>query len=119
MTTADRTTTLTADSAPTTSATHQEVRRVALAAAVGHGLEYYDWFLYGLFAALVFGKLFFSAMDPLVGTLAALLTFALGFVARPLGSIVFGHIGDRYGRKVALIGTITLMGLSTGCIGFP
>ena len=108
MVAADRTTTLT---------THREVRRVAVAAAIGHGLEYYDWFLYGLFAALVAGKLFFPTMDPIVGTLAAFLTFALGSVARPLGGIFFGHIGDRYGRKVALIGTITLMGLSTGAIG--
>jgi MFS family permease len=115
--TANRPTTLAPDRDSISRDTHREIRRVAVAAAIGNGLEYYDWFLYGLFAALVAGKLFFPTMDPIVGTLAAFLTFALGSVARPLGSIFFGHIGDRYGRKAALIGTITLMGLSSGAIG--
>ena len=72
--------------------------RVILAASVGSALEWYDFFLYGTAAALVFGELFFPKSDPVVGTLLAFLTFGVGFVVRPLGGILFGIMGDRFGR---------------------
>ena len=73
--------------------------RVILASLIGTSLEWYDFFLYGSAAALVFGKLFFPTFDPLTGTLLAFATYAVGFVARPLGGIIFGHFGDRFGRR--------------------
>ena len=93
------------------------VRRVIVASLVGTSLEWYDFFIYGTAAALVFNKLFFPGFDPLVGTLLAFATFAVGFVARPLGGIVFGHYGDRLGRKNVLVFTLLLMGLATFAIG--
>ena len=95
-------------------ATH---RRVILAAAVGSALEWYDFFIYGTAAALVFGDLFFPKLDPAVGTLAAFATFGVGFVARPFGGIVFGHLGDRIGRKPVLVITLLLVGGGTFLIG--
>ncbi|MGI4861791.1 MAG: MFS transporter [Janthinobacterium lividum] len=92
-------------------------RRVALASMIGTVAEYYDFFVYGTAAALVFGKLFFPTADPLLGTVAAFASFAVGFVARPLGGMVFGHFGDRVGRKKALIVTILIVGLGTVLIG--
>jgi Sugar (and other) transporter len=77
--------------------------RVILAASVGSALEWYDFFLYGTAAALVFGDLFFPKSDPVVGTLLAFLTFGVGFVVRPLGGIPFGIMGDRFGRKPVLV----------------
>ncbi|WP_394248437.1 MFS transporter [Arthrobacter pityocampae] len=92
-------------------------RRVAGASFVGTALESYDFYVFGTAAALVFNTVFFTEQDPLAGTLSAFLVFAMGFVARPLGAILFGHLGDRIGRKRTLIWTITLMGLATGSVG--
>lgn len=91
--------------------------RVATASMVGTIMEWYDFFLYGFTAALVFGQLFFPKYSAVAGTLAAFATLAVGFVARPLGGILFGHFGDRIGRKTMLITTLTLMGGSTFAIG--
>jgi metabolite-proton symporter len=91
--------------------------RVVVASLVGTSLEWYDFFLYGSAAALVFGKLFFPTFAPLTGTLLAFTTYAVGFVARPLGGIIFGHFGDRAGRKTVLVVTLMLMGLATALIG--
>jgi MFS family permease len=93
------------------------LRRVAAASTIGTAAEYYDFFVYGTAAVLVFGAKFFPSSDPLIGTLAAFATYAVGFVARPLGGIVFGHFGDRIGRKKALIVTILIVGLGTFAIG--
>jgi metabolite-proton symporter len=93
------------------------VRRVIVASLIGTSLEWYDFFIYGTAAALVFNKLFFPSFDPLVGTLLAFTTYAVGFIARPLGGIVFGHYGDKLGRKNVLVVTLLLMGLATFLIG--
>lgn len=93
------------------------VGRVTFAAAVGATVEWYDFFLYGLVAALVFNRQFFPSDDPLVGTMLAYGTFAAGFVARPIGGILFGHFGDRVGRKSMLILTLMIMGVATVIIG--
>ncbi|MEV6349218.1 MFS transporter [Actinoplanes sp. NPDC051851] len=92
-------------------------RRVILASLIGTSLEWYDFFLYASAAALVFGKLFFPTFEPLTGTLLAFATYAVGFVARPLGGILFGHFGDRTGRKSVLVATLLLMGGATFLIG--
>jgi len=99
--------------------TDQEISlmRVAMASMAGTVLEWYDFFLYGFTAALVFGKLFFPTYSPLAGTLASFGTLAVGFVARPIGGILFGHFGDRIGRKAALITTISIMGGLSFLIG--
>ncbi len=94
-----------------------EIRRVAYASLVGTTIEWYDFFIYGLAAVLIFGPQFFPSSDPLAGTLAAFATFAVGFAARPLGGIVAGHLGDRIGRKKMLVLTLLLMGTSTTLIG--
>ncbi len=93
------------------------ITHVAVASFVGTAIEWYDFFLYGTAAALVFNKLFFPKFDPLVGTLLAFATFAVGFIARPVGGIVFGHYGDRIGRKAMLSLTLLIMGLATFAIG--
>ncbi len=93
------------------------VRRVIIASLIGTSLEWYDFFIYGTAAALVFNKLFFPSFDPLVGTLLAFATYAVGFVARPLGGIIFGHYGDKLGRKNVLVVTLLLMGIATFLIG--
>jgi metabolite-proton symporter len=93
------------------------LRRVVMASLVGTTIEWYDFFLYGSAAALVFNKLFFPDYDPLTGTLLAFATYALGFVARPVGGIVFGHYGDRIGRKRLLMLSLILMGAATVLIG--
>ena len=93
------------------------LRRVIMASLVGTTIEWYDFFLYGSAAALVFNKLFFPDYDPLTGTLLAFATYALGFVARPVGGIVFGHFGDRIGRKRLLMLSLMLMGAATVLIG--
>jgi len=93
------------------------VRRVALASAVGATIEWYDFFLYGTAAGLVFNRLFFPEGNPTAGTLAAYATFAAGFVARPVGGLVFGHFGDRIGRKRMLVLTLLVMGVATFLIG--
>ena len=92
-------------------------RKVVVASLVGTSLEWYDFFIYGTAAALVFNQLFFPSFEPLVGTLLAFTTFAVGFVARPLGGIVFGHYGDKVGRKNVLVATLLLMGIATFLIG--
>jgi metabolite-proton symporter len=93
------------------------IARVVLASFIGTSIEWYDFFLYGTAAALVFNKLFFPTLDPLAGTMASLATYAVGFFARPLGGIVFGHYGDKLGRRSMLVTTLLLMGLSTFLIG--
>ena len=96
---------------------HTPLRRVVAASMIGTTIEWYDFFLYGSAAALVFNKLFFPSFDPFVGTLLAFATYAVGFVARPLGGIVFGHFGDRIGRKKLLMLSLIMMGLATVFIG--
>ncbi|GGK68975.1 MFS transporter [Streptomyces flaveus] len=93
------------------------MRRVALSGLLGTAVEFYDFLVYGTVAALVFGELFFPGADPAVGTIAAFGTFAAGYVARPLGGIVFGHFGDRLGRKSMLLLTMGLMGGASFLIG--
>jgi metabolite-proton symporter len=93
------------------------LRRIVLASLIGTTIEWYDFFLYGSAAALVFNKLFFPEFDPLTGTLLAFTTYALGFVARPVGGVVFGHFGDRIGRKRLLMLSLILMGIATTLIG--
>ena len=92
-------------------------KKAAIAAWVGSALEYYDFVIYGTAAALVFPKIFFPSGDPAAATVASLATFGVGYVARPIGSFILGHLGDRFGRKPVLIGTLLLMGLSTVLVG--
>ena len=99
------------------SAPRESVRRVAIASMVGTSIEWYDFFIFGTASALVFGRLFFPTFSELAGTLAAFASFAVGFVARPVGGLVFGHIGDRSGRKTTLVLTLTMMGLATFAMG--
>src|SRR5687768_7269938 len=103
--------------AVTAASERTPLRRVVMASLVGTTIEWYDFFLYGSAAALVFNKLFFPDYDPLVGTMLAFATYAVGFVARPLGGIVFGHFGDRIGRKKLLMWSLMLMGVATVLIG--
>ena len=93
------------------------IGKVVFASLIGTAVEWYDFFLYGSAAALVFGTLFFPEADPITGTLLAFGTYALGFVARPLGGVVFGHFGDKVGRKKMLVVTLMLMGIATVGIG--
>ncbi len=93
------------------------IRNVALASLIGTTIEWYDFFIYGTAAALVFGTFFFPEFSPTAGTLAAFSTFAVGFFARPVGGIIFGHFGDRIGRKAMLVISLTLMGVATAIIG--
>ena len=93
------------------------LRHVMLAAGIGSALEWYDFFIYGMASALVFGKLFFPTYDPAIATLASFATFAVGFLARPFGGLFFGHFGDRWGRKPMLVATLLLVGGSTFAIG--
>jgi MFS family permease len=92
-------------------------RRAIVASVVGTTIEWYDFFLYGTAAALVFPKLFFPGVSPAAGILAAFATQFVGFAARPIGAAIFGHYGDRIGRKAALIATLMLMGVGTVLIG--
>jgi metabolite-proton symporter len=94
-----------------------ELRTVVASSLVGTTVEWYDFFLYGTAAGIVFPKLFFPSTDPAVGTLLAFTTFAVGFVARPVGGLIFGHIGDRIGRKNTLVATMLIMGVATFLIG--
>ncbi len=93
------------------------IGKIAFASAIGATIEWYDFFLYGVVASLVFNKLFFPEFDPLVGVLLSYATFAVGFVARPIGGIIFGHFGDRMGRKKMLVLTLLIMGFATVLIG--
>jgi MFS family permease len=92
-------------------------RRVALAASVGATIEWYDFFLYGTAAGLVFDKLYFNGLSGSAATFASFGTFAVGFLARPVGGLIFGHFGDRIGRKTMLIWTLVIMGLGTSLVG--
>src|SRR3954468_2360588 len=93
------------------------MQRLAAASLAGTAIEFYDFFVYGTAAALVLGPLFFPTFSPLAGTLAAFGTFGVGFVARPLGSVLFGHIGDRRGRRPVLVASLLLTGVSTVAVG--
>ena len=95
----------------------KDIRTVMLSCVVGTTVEWYDFFLYGMAAGLVFDKLYFPTADPLIGTLLAFATFAVGFVARPIGGLIFGHIGDKIGRKTTLVTTMFIMGIATFLIG--
>src|SRR5918912_3402514 len=106
----------TADLASTTISDTEhsrQLRRAVVAATIGTAIEWYDFFLYSTVTGLVFAKLFFPHSDPWVGTLEAFAIYAVGFVARPVGAAIFGHYGDRIGRKATLIATLLLMGLAT------
>ena len=98
-------------------AKQNHLSRVIVASFIGTTIEWYDFFLYGTAAALVFQRLFFPTLDPLAGTLSAYGTFAVGFIARPLGGIIFGHFGDRIGRKTTLVWSLLIMGVATALIG--
>jgi metabolite-proton symporter len=102
-----------------TGAEHsRQLRRAVVAATVGTTIEWYDFFIYGTAAGLVFGKLYFPNEDPLTATLAAFGTYFIGFVGRPIGAAIFGHYGDRIGRKATLIATLMCMGIATFLIAF-
>src|SRR6476646_4238853 len=93
-----------------TEAEHQiQLRRAVIASTIGTTIEWYDFFLYSTVTGLVFAKLFFPRSDPWVGTLEAFAIYAVGFIARPIGAAIFGHFGDRIGRKATLIATLLLM----------
>src|SRR5271165_6563287 len=95
-----------------------QLRRAVVASTIGTAIEWYDFFIYGTAAGLIFGKLFFPNEAPLTGTLAAFGTYFIGFVGRPIGAAIFGHYGDRIGRKATLIATLLCMGLATFAIAF-
>src|SRR2546423_5531688 len=94
------------------------LRRAVIASTVGTSIEWYDFFLYSTATGLVFANLFFPKSDPAVATLNVFLIYAVGFIARPIGAAIFGHYGDRIGRKATLIATLLLMGIATFLIGF-
>src|SRR5580692_11322925 len=96
----------------------QQVVRAMVASAVGTSIEWYDFFLYGVAAALVFPQKYFPQSDPFVGTLLSFSTYFVGFIARPVGAVIFGHFGDRIGRKASLIATLLITGLATFAVGF-
>ena len=96
----------------------RQLRRAVIASTVGTTIEWYDFFLYSIVTGLVFAKLFFPKSDPLTGTLEAFAIYAVGFIARPIGAAIFGHYGDRIGRKSTLIATLILMGLATFAVAF-
>jgi metabolite-proton symporter len=105
------------DTAPLSSSEHQlQLRRAVIASTIGTAIEWYDFFLYSTVTGLVFAKLFFPHSDPWVGTLEAFAIYAVGFIARPIGAAIFGHYGDRIGRKSTLIATLLLMGLATAAV---
>jgi MFS family permease len=95
-----------------------QLRKAVIASTIGTAIEWYDFFLYGTAAGLVFGKLFFPNQDPLSATLLAFGTYFVGFAARPVGAAIFGHYGDRIGRKATLIATLLFMGLATFFVAF-
>jgi MFS family permease len=95
-----------------------ELRKAVIAATVGTTIEWYDFFIYGTAAGLIFPKLFFPNEDPLTGTLASFGTYFIGFIGRPIGAAIFGHFGDRIGRKATLISTLLLMGIATFLVAF-
>lgn len=109
--------TLGLDAAQLSPSEHRlQLRRAVIASTVGTAIEWYDFFLYSTVTGLVFAKLFFPQSDPWVGTLEAFAIYAVGFIARPIGAAIFGHYGDRIGRKSTLIATLLLMGLATAAV---
>ena len=99
-------------------AEHQrQLRRALIASTVGTTIEWYDFLLYGTASALVFGPLFFPKSDPLMGVLESFGVFFIGFVGRPIGAAIFGHWGDRIGRKATLIATLLITGIATTAVG--
>ena len=96
----------------------RQLRRAVIASTIGTTIEWYDFFLYSIATGLIFAKLYFPESNPVVGTLQAFLIYAVGFVARPVGAAIFGHYGDRIGRKATLIVTLLLMGIATFLVGF-
>src|SRR6478752_5620292 len=104
-----------AEAAPVSQRT--QVRRAAMASTIGTTIEWYDFFLYNTAAALVFPHLFFPASSAYAGAMQSFATYAVGFAARPVGAAIFGHWGDRIGRKATLIVTLLLMGISSGVVG--
>src|ERR1700761_9345052 len=94
-----------------------QLRRAVIASTVGTAIEWYDFFLYSTVTGLVFAKLYFPQSSALTGTLQAFTVYLIGFAARPLGAAIFGHFGDRIGRKATLIVTLALMGVSTFLVG--
>src|SRR5262245_13688740 len=111
-------TTATIDASALSDADHRkQLRRAVIASAIGTTIEWYDFYIYGFVTGLVFAKLYFPQSDPLAGTLQAYAVFFVGFVARPVGAAIFGHYGDRIGRKSALIATLLLTGLASFAIG--
>src|SRR5436853_7815525 len=98
--------------------TRRALVEAVIASTVGTTIEWYDFFLYGTAAALVFPKLFFPEADPFTGQILSFSTFTIGFLARPLGGVIFGYMGDRLGRKSTLVATLLLMGISKLLMGF-
>ena len=96
----------------------RQLRKAVIASTIGTTIEWYDFFIYGTAAGLIFGKLYFPNEDPLTATLAAFGTYFIGFASRPVGAAIFGHYGDRIGRKATLIATLLLMGIATFLIAF-
>ena len=94
-----------------------QLRKAVVASTIGTAIEWYDFFLYGTAAGLIFGKLYFPNEDALTATLAAFGTYFIGFVGRPIGAAIFGHYGDRIGRKATLIVTLLITGIATFCVG--
>jgi metabolite-proton symporter len=106
-------------SAPISAAEHSaQLRKAVIASTIGTSIEWYDFFLYGTAAGLIFGKLYFPNQDALTATLAAFGTYFIGFIGRPIGAAIFGHYGDRIGRKATLIATLLCMGIATFLIAF-
>ena len=105
-------------SGPLPESTHRsQLRRAVIASTVGTTIEWYDFLLYSVVTGLVFGKLFFPTSEPLVGVLQAFAVYAVGFLARPIGAAIFGHYGDRIGRKATLIATLLITGFATFAVG--
>ncbi|EHP37433.1 major facilitator superfamily protein, partial [Cupriavidus basilensis OR16] len=100
-----------------THAAKPRMGRLAAASTIGTTLEWYDFTVYNLMAALVFNAVFFPSFDPLTGTILAFSTYAVGYVSRPLGGVLFGHLGDKLGRRFVLVATLILMGVATGLMG--
>src|SRR5215468_2984987 len=109
----------TAGTAALTAPEHRaQLRRAVIASTIGTTIEWYDLFLYSTVTGLVFAQLYFPKSDPLVGTLQAFAIYAVGFIARPVGAAIFGHYGDRIGRKSTLVATLLLMGVATFLVAF-
>jgi metabolite-proton symporter len=104
--------------APQSIDARTQLRRAVIASTIGTTIEWYDFFLYSIVTGLVFAKLFFPQSDPLTGTLQAFAIYAVGFIARPIGAAIFGHYGDRIGRKSTLIATLMVMGIATFLVAF-